>query len=76
MFPRATNARYTASASFDWGARAYTIVCYDLDGGGGGIIHTFNVKPKTRDRRAGSGDAFSAKQEKLGLRLSRCARRS
>jgi hypothetical protein len=30
---------------------------------------TFNVKPKTRDRRAGSGGELNAKQEKLGLKV-------
>jgi len=31
----------------------------------GVIARTFNVKPRTKDRREGSGDEFSAKQEKL-----------
>jgi len=34
------------------------------------ITHTPIIKTKTMDRRVGSGGAFSAKHEKLVLRLS------
>ena len=35
----------------------------------GMISRTFNVKPKTKDCSAGSGGAFSAKQEKLEVEV-------
>ena len=34
------------------------------------MIHTFNVKPNTRDRMAGLGGELSAKQEKLEFKVT------
>ena len=71
MFPRATNARYIASASFGWLLMACWIVwAAPVQCKKGGVKRTFNVKPKTRDRISGSGGELSAKQEKLGLNVT------
>ena len=74
MFPRATNARYTASASFDWGARAYTIArVYNL-GDERGRDHTHlqrqikNKGPQSRLRRRIECQAGETRAKVIPLR--------